>query len=78
MLDYRQDARRHKPRGAHYATGASQLADLDGRARAADLDAAAGALGLDDIFPRGAVAGVDQNLDEISLCHTLQLFPTRA
>jgi uracil-DNA glycosylase len=78
MLDDCQDARRHKPRRTHDATGAGQLADLDGRARAADLDAAPGSPGFDHVFPGGAVAGVDENLDEISLSHTSQLFPIRA
>ena len=71
MLDDRQNAGRDEPSRPHHAAVAGQLADLDGRPRAAHLDAASGALGLDDVLPRGAVAGVDQNLDEISLCHGL-------
>ena len=69
MLDDCEDAGRYEPRRAHNAAVAGQLADLDGRTRAAHLDAASRALGLDDVLPRGAVAGVDENLDEISLCH---------
>jgi hypothetical protein len=69
MLDDRENARRDKPRRADHAAVAGQLADLDGRARAAHLDASSGSLGLDDVLPRSAVSGVDENLDEISLCH---------
>ena len=71
MLDDRENTRRDEPRGADYAAVAGQLADLDCRARAAHLDAASGAPGLDDVLPRGAVAGVDEDFDEISLCHDL-------
>jgi hypothetical protein len=69
MLDDRQDTGRDESRRAHDAAVAGQLADLDGRARAAHLDASSRSLGLDDVLPRGAVAGVDEDLDEISLCH---------
>jgi hypothetical protein len=71
MLDDRQNAGRHEPSRPHHASVPGQLADFDGRARAAHLDAASGALGLDDVLPRGAIAGVDENLDKISLCHGL-------
>jgi hypothetical protein len=71
MLDDRQNARCDEPRRADHSSVACQLADLDCRSRAAHLDAASGPLGLDDVLPRGAVAGVDENLDEISLCHDL-------
>src|SRR5438045_935744 len=70
VLDDRQDSRRHETSRAHDASVARQLADLDARARAAHLDAAAGARRLDDVLTRDAASGVDQNLDEISLCHT--------
>ena len=69
MLDDRENARRDEPGRADHAAVAGQLADLDRRARAAHLDASSCALGLDDVLPRCAVAGVDENLDEISLCH---------
>ena len=69
MFDYGEDARRHKPGRAYHIAGAGQLTDLDGRARAAHLDAAARALGFDDVFPRRAIARVDEDLDKISLCH---------
>jgi hypothetical protein len=69
MLDDRENTRCDEPRRADHAAVAGQLADLDGRARAADLDAASGTLGLDDVLPRCAVAGVYENLDKISLCH---------
>src|SRR5438094_2045888 len=75
VLDDRQDSRRHETSRAHDASVARQLADLDARARAAHLDAAAGAGRLDDVPTRDAASGVDQNLDEISLCHTYLLFP---
>jgi hypothetical protein len=71
MLDDSKHAGRDEPRCAHDASVARELADLDGRTRAAHLDAASGALGLDDVLPRGAVACVDENLDKISLCHDL-------
>src|SRR5439155_1432867 len=41
------------------------------------LDAASGAGGFDHVLTGGAAAGVHQNLDEISLCHTPSLFPIR-
>jgi hypothetical protein len=69
MLDDRENARCDEPRRADHAAVAGQLTHLDRRSRAAHLDAASGALGFDDVLPRGAVAGVDENLDEISLCH---------
>ena len=78
MLDDRQDTRRHETSRAHDASVARQLADLDARARAAHLDAASGPGRLDDVLARGAAAGVHEDLDEISLCHTYLLFPRRA
>src|SRR5439155_1732792 len=41
------------------------------------LDAASGAGGFDHVLTGGAAAGVHQNLNEISLCHTTSLFPIR-
>lgn len=78
MLDDRQDSRRDESRGAHDAACTRQLADLDRGARAADLDAATCPLGLDDVLASRTVAGVDQNLDKISLCHTDLIVPNSA
>lgn len=78
MLDDRQDSRRDETRCAHDAACTGKLADLDGGARAADLHAATCALGLDDVLASGAVAGVDENLDKISLCHTDLIVPNSA
>lgn len=71
MLDDSENTGCDEPRRAHDTAVAGQLADLDGRARAPHLDAPSGSLGLDDVLPRGAVAGVHEDLDEISLCHRL-------
>jgi len=78
VFDDREDPGRDKTSRAHDATVARELADLDARARAAHLDAASGPGRLDDVLARGAAAGVHEDLDEISLCHTCLLFPRRA
>src|SRR5260370_33746893 len=78
MLNDREDPRRHEARRPHDATCPCQLSNLDCRARAAHLHAAPGARGLDHVFACGTAPGVDQDLDEISLCHTSLLFPIRA
>src|SRR5438552_6812098 len=77
VLDHSQDAWCDETGRADHSSGARQLADLDRRARAAYLDAASGAGGFDHVLTGGAAAGVHQNLDEISLCHTPSLFPIR-
>src|SRR2546430_13639310 len=78
VLDHSQDAWCDETGRADHSSGTRQLANLDRRARAAHLDAASGAGGFDHVLTGGAAAGVHQNLDEISLCHTPSLFPIRS
>jgi len=52
MLDHGEDPRRDEPCGADHATGAGELTNLHGRARAADLHCAPGASGFNHILAR--------------------------
>jgi len=69
MLDQGHHAGRHEPRGPDRGPGPGHLGDLDDAAPVGDLDAAAGP-GRRDLIELRPLAGVDHDLDAISLQRT--------
>ena len=71
MLDDREHSRRDEPRGTDDAARASQLADLDRRARAPYLNRPSGPRRLDCVLAGSARARVHQNFNKIAFCHVI-------
>src|SRR6266481_2072207 len=66
VLDHGDDPAGHEPRGPDRGAGPGHLADLDDAATVGDLHAAARP-GRRQLIRPGALAGVDHDLDAITL-----------